>query len=211
METSPAVLPWKSIYKIMIGSIIPRPVGWVSTINSEGKPNLAPFSFFNVVCANPPTLLFCPMIRETDDREKDTLRNIRSNGEFVINIVTEELAQSMNITSGEYYPEVDEFQLAGLTPSPSVVVKPPRVAESPIHYECSLKQVVDIGITPGGGSIVIGHVLHIHIDDRLLIGQDKIDIPNLHAIGRLAGNSYCRVNDFFEIMRPPSQIIVHNP
>ncbi len=113
METSPTALPWKSIYKIMIGSIVPRPIGWVSTINSEGKPNLAPFSFFNVVCANPPTLLFCPMIREGDDWEKDTLRNIRSNGEFVFNIVTEDLAQAMNITSGEYYPEVDEFQLSG--------------------------------------------------------------------------------------------------
>ena len=206
METDPTSLPWKSIYKIMIGSIVPRPIGWVSTINPEGRPNLAPFSFFNVVCANPPHVLFCPMVRSTDHQAKDTLRNVRANGEFVINIVTEKLAEAMNITSTEFPAEVDEFLAAQLTPVPAVAVRPPRVGESPIHFECRLYQIVDIGSGPGSGSVVIGRIVHLHVKDALLIGEDKIDLAHLQPIGRLAGSGYCRVTDLFEMIRPDSQI-----
>ncbi len=161
MEINPTELPWNSIYKIMIGSIVPRPIGWISSVDEEGCPNLAPFSFFNAVCPNPPTVLFCPLIRGTDHQPKDTLRNVRQTGEFVVNIVTRALAEAMNVTSTEFPAQVDEFQAAGLTPAPSVVVRPPRVAESPIHYECKLDQVVEIGSQPGAGSIVIGRVVHL--------------------------------------------------
>jgi flavin reductase (DIM6/NTAB) family NADH-FMN oxidoreductase RutF len=206
MEIDPSNLPWKSIYKIMIGSILPRPIGWISSINREGEVNLAPFSFFNAVCPNPPTVLFCPNIRGVDKAAKDTLKNVRGTGEFVVNIVTERLAEAMNITSTEFPAEVDEFKSAGLTPAPAVKVSPPRVAESPIHYECQVTQIVEIGNLPGGGAIVIGQVLHLHIDDRLLIGQDKINLQSLQPIGRLAGAGYCRVTDLFEMPRPQSQI-----
>jgi flavin reductase (DIM6/NTAB) family NADH-FMN oxidoreductase RutF len=206
MEIDPLSLPWKSVYKILIGSVVPRPIGWISSIDSDGCPNLAPFSFFNVVCANPPHVLFCPMIRGTDQKPKDTLRNVRATGEFVVNIVTEALAEAMNLTSTELPAEINEFELSGLTPQPSVAVNPPRVAESPLHFECKVATILDIGDEPGSGSVVIGRVIHIHVHQDLLIGEDKIDLEKLRPIGRLAGSGYCRVTDLFQMARPPSQV-----
>jgi flavin reductase (DIM6/NTAB) family NADH-FMN oxidoreductase RutF len=204
MEIKPEALAWKSVYKILIGSVLPRPIGWISTINDHGQPNLAPFSFFNAVCANPPTVLFCPMVRSSDNQLKDTLQNIRETGEFVVNIVSGELIEKMNKTSVEAPYGVNEFEYASLTPALSSVVTPPRVAESPIHFECKLNQIIDISQEPGGGSVVIGNVVHMHIDGRLLIGEDKIDLAKLNPIGRLAGNYYVRVTDIFDLERPPA-------
>jgi flavin reductase (DIM6/NTAB) family NADH-FMN oxidoreductase RutF len=206
MEINPEQLPWQAIYKIMISSILPRPIGWISTIDQNGQPNLAPFSFFNAVCANPPHLLFCPMVRATDRQPKDTLRNVRETGEFVVNLVTEELAQAMNLTSAELPGDVDEFTFAGLAMSPSLTVRPPRLAASPIHYECQLAQIIDLGEQPGAGSVVIGRVLHLHVSEQVLSDGDRIDLSRLRPVGRLSGNAYCRVTDIFELIRPPSQI-----
>ena len=206
MEISPESVPWKSLYKLMIGSILPRPIGWISSINEEGCANLAPFSFFNAVCSNPPTVLFCPSVRGTDNSSKDTLNNVRKTGEFVVNIVTEELATAMNLTSTEFPPEIDEIEAAGLTPLPSKLVQPPRVGESPIHYECRVMEILDIGNAPGGGSIVVGRVVHLHVSDEVLLGTDKIDLARLKPVGRLAGSAYCRITDIFEMARPPSQV-----
>jgi flavin reductase (DIM6/NTAB) family NADH-FMN oxidoreductase RutF len=202
MEITPSDLPHQSVYKLMVGSIVPRPIGWVSSIDADGRPNLAPFSFFNAVCSKPPTLLFCPLIRGSDAHPKDTLRNVRTTGEFVINIVSESVAEAMNHTSAEVPSEVDEFALAGVTPMPSVVVKPPRVGESLVHYECKVSQIIEISDQPGGGSIVIGEIQHIHVDDSILIGTDKIDPYKLQAIGRLAGSTYTRTTDLFDMIRP---------
>lgn len=204
MEADPASLPWRSVYKLMIGSIVPRPIGWISTVDPAGVANLAPFSFFNAVASQPPTVAFSPAIRSTDGGAKDTLRNLRSTGEFVVNIVTESLAEAMNLTSTEFPPEVDEFRSAGLTAAPSVSVSPPRVSESPIHFECRVEQIVEIGAGPGGGSLVIGRIVHLHVDPAVLTGDDKIDLRALRPIGRLAGAAYCRVSDVFEMPRPPS-------
>jgi flavin reductase (DIM6/NTAB) family NADH-FMN oxidoreductase RutF len=206
MEISPATLPWNSLYKILIGAVVPRPIGWISTIDETGRPNLAPFSFFNVVCASPPTVLFCPLIRSVNGQPKDTLSNVRATSEFVVNIVTAPLAAAMNASSVEAPPTVDEFAFAGLTPAPSITVRPPRVAESPIHFECHVQQIIEIGSQPGGGSIVIGQILHLHVADRVLIAPDKINLAELQPLGRLAGNLYCRVTDLFEMERPPAQI-----
>jgi flavin reductase (DIM6/NTAB) family NADH-FMN oxidoreductase RutF len=206
MEIDPLSLPWKSVYKILIGSVVPRPIGWISSIDPGGRPNLAPFSFFNVVGANPPHVLFCPMIRGTDQKPKDTLRNVRSTGEFVVNIVTEGLAEAMNLSSTELPAEVNEFEISGLTPQPSAAVSPPRVAESPVHFECKVATIFDFGDQPGSGSVVIGRVVHIHVCDDLLIGPDKIDLEKLKPIGRLAGSGYCRVTDLFQMIRPATQI-----
>jgi flavin reductase (DIM6/NTAB) family NADH-FMN oxidoreductase RutF len=202
MEFADGALPWQSIYKLMTGAIVPRPIGWISTVDADGIPNLAPYSFFNAVCSNPPTLLFCPAIRAKDHQRKDTLKNVIATGEFVVNIVTEALAEAMNLTSGEYAADVNEFEVAGLTAAPSAAVKPPRVAESPIHFECKLDQIVTIGETPGGASIVIGRIVHIHVADEVLIPPDKIDVRKLQAVGRLAGTTYSRTNDFFDLRRP---------
>ncbi|GAB4315289.1 MAG: flavin reductase family protein [Phototrophicales bacterium] len=206
MEIKPESIPWQSLYKIMIGSIVPRPIGWVSSVDENGIPNLAPYSFFNAVCPNPPHVLFCPNIRSTDNHPKDTLNNVRATGEFVINIVTEPLATAMNLSAQELPSDINEFEVAGLTMIPSQVIKPPRVKESPIHYECKVVQIVDLSDAPGGGSVVIGRVVHVHVDDSVLIGDDKIDLAQLQPIGRLAGTSYTRVTDLFDLVRPPSQI-----
>ncbi len=202
MEINPETLPHQSVYKILSGAILPRPIGWITTIGMDERPNLAPFSFFNVVCSNPPTVLFCPLIRGTDGKNKDTLNNVRANGEFVVNIVTEELLQAVNKTSIEAPPEFDEAAFAELHLVPSVSVKPARVQESPIHFECRVNQIVDINDGPGGGSIVIGTVVHIHTEERIMLGRDKIDFMALKPIGRLAGGGYCRVTDIIEMERP---------
>jgi flavin reductase (DIM6/NTAB) family NADH-FMN oxidoreductase RutF len=206
MEITPQELPWQSVYKIFTGAVVPRPIGWVSTVDQAGCANLAPFSFFNAVCANPPTVLFCPTIRAVDIASKDTLNNLRATGEFVINIVTEELAQAMVLTSAELPAEVDEFEFAGLEKAPSVVVRPPRVADSPVHFECRLREIIEISREPGGGSLVLGEVVHLHIEPEVLVGQDKIDPLALRAVGRLGGPNYCHITDVFQLTRPPSQI-----
>jgi flavin reductase (DIM6/NTAB) family NADH-FMN oxidoreductase RutF len=206
MEADPATLPWKSVYKLMIGSILPRPIGWISTVDAAGQTNLAPFSFFNAVASRPPTVLFCPTIREFDAGPKDTLRNVRTTGEFVVNIVTEALAEAMNISSTEFPADVDEFRAAGLTAAPSVAVTPPRVAESPIHFECRVQQIVEVGDEPGGGSLVLGRIVHMHVDSSVLLQDDKIDLSVLRPIGRLSGAGYCRVTEIFQMPRPRSQL-----
>ena len=206
MEADPATLPWKSVYKLMIGAILPRPIGWISTVDAAGQANLAPFSVFNAVASRPPTVLFCPTIREFDAGPKDTLRNVRTTGEFVVNIVTEELAEAMNVSSTEFPPEVDEFLAAGVTAAPSAAVAAPRVAESPIHFECRLRQIVEVGSDPGGGAIVVGRVVHLHVDPSVLVDGDKIDLAALRPIGRLSGAAYCRVTDVFQMPRPKSQL-----
>lgn len=185
---------------------MPRPIGWISSIDTNGNPNLAPFSFFNVVCSNPPTVLFCPLIRGTDGGTKDTLNNIRATNEFVVNIVTEELLSAMNATSIEAPPNFNEIEFAGLTLAPSMTVKPLRVKESPIHFECKVNQIININDQPGGGSIVIGTVTHIHTEERVMLGEDKINLKALKPVGRLMGSGYCRVTDSLEVERPKNLI-----
>ena len=129
MEIAPENLPWQSVYNILVGSVVPRPIGWISTVDSAGRPNLAPFSFFNAVCPNPPHVLFCPNVRITDRQTKDSLHNARATGEFVVNIVTEDLAEAMNLTSAELPVEVNEFEFGGLSTSPSKTVRPPLVMD----------------------------------------------------------------------------------
>ncbi len=207
MDIRPDVQNWRTIYKIMIGSILPRPIGWISTISPEGQPNLAPFSFFNAVCSNPAHVLFCPGVRATDNGQKDTLINVRATGEFVVNIVTVDLAESMNVTATDFPAHVNEFEKAGLTEVQSESVGPPRVGESPISFECKVAEIIELGHEPGGGSIVVGRVVNIHVADGVLIENDKIDLHALKPIGRLAGTGYCRVTDLFDMTRPPSQLL----
>lgn len=206
MEINPNEIPHQSVYKLLTGSILPRPIGWISSVDADGRPNLAPFSFFNVVCARPPTVVFCPLIRGTDGRTKDTLNNVRATNEFVVNIVSEDLAEAMNLSSVEAPPGLNEFEFARVTPEPSVTVRPPRVRESRVHFECRVRQIVEISPEAGGGSLVIGEVLHIHVDESVLMGSDKINLAALKPVGRLAGGSYVRVTDVFEMERPKTLI-----
>lgn len=190
------------IYKLMIGSIVPRPIAFVSTVNPQGQRNLAPFSFFNAICPNPPVVCFSPVFRPgAAVAAKDTLRNVRDTGEFVVNIVSEEFAEAMNATSGDYPPEVDEFEVAGLTPLASERVKPARVAESKVQMECRLLQIVTISEKPLGGSLVIGEVLLFHVADAL-VENYRVDPDKLRAIGRMGGPTYSRTMDRFDLARP---------
>ncbi len=199
----------KNIYKLMIGSIVPRPIAFVSTQNPKGGLNLAPFSFFTGVSANPPTILFCPMVRGSDSKTKDTLQNIAATKEFVVNVVSERFAEQMNLTSAEFQPEVDEFAESGLTPIPSEKVKPPRVKESPINMECRLLQIVPVSSEPLGGSVVIGEIVLFHVADEIF-DNFRVDLKKLAPIGRLAGSSYCRVTDIFDLIRPKTGEIKSN-
>lgn len=207
MEITPKEISIHEMYKLITGTIVPRAIGWVSTVNSEGQPNLAPFSYFTAVCAKPPTILFCPGVRGRDVSAKDTLRNVRETGEFVVNIVNEELVEAMNITATELPANVNEFELTGLSTAPSLTIAPPRVAESPVNYECKVVEIVDIGDgTTGSGSVVIGEVLHLHVADEVMQPNYHIDIQALKPIGRLAGPNYAYIRETFEMKRLPSQV-----
>jgi flavin reductase (DIM6/NTAB) family NADH-FMN oxidoreductase RutF len=201
MVVDPAAADPRNVYQLMIGAIVPRPIAFVSSLSADGIPNLAPFSFFTAISANPPVICFSPMRRGSEGVKKDTLNNIEATREFVVNIVSEEFAQQMNLCSGEYPPEVDEFKISGLTPIASDLVKPARVAESHIHMECRLVQVVHVSPKPLGGSIVLGEVLRFHVDDAF-IREFAIDPDKLRPIGRMGGSTYTRTTDRFEMRRP---------
>jgi flavin reductase (DIM6/NTAB) family NADH-FMN oxidoreductase RutF len=189
------------IYKLMIGAIVPRPIAFVSTLSAAGVRNLAPFSFFTAISANPPVICFAPMVRSSDGSLKDTLRNIREMGEFVVNVVSEEIAERMNACAPEFPPDVDEFEVSGLTPVVSDLVRPPRVAESKISMECRMFQIVEVSGKPLGGRLVLGEVLRFHTADGL-IDNFRIDSDELRAIGRMAGSEYVKTTDRFTMIRP---------
>ncbi|MFZ0808398.1 MAG: flavin reductase family protein [Candidatus Sulfotelmatobacter sp.] len=207
MDIRTSDIPHSELYGILLNSVAPRPIAWVSTVSATGQPNLAPFSFFNAVCVGPPLLAFAPGLRPSrqgkvgEGEAKDTLRNIRETKEFVVNIVTYELLEAMNITSGEYDPSVNEFELAKVTPMPSKVVEPPRVGESPVSFECQLHQILDFSSAPTSSSLVIGEVVFIHIDDAH-IKNGKLDRNSLDLIGRMGGIQYTRTTERVELARP---------
>ena len=199
MIIDPKTVPANVSYRVLVGSVVPRPIAFVSTVSSAGVNNLAPFSFFNAVCGDPPVICFSPVWRNPP---KDTLTNIRASGEFVVNIVSEEFAEKMNLCSGEYPPDVDEFAMSGLTPVASDLVGPPRVAESHVNMECRLLQLIEISAKPMGGNIVIGEVVRFHVDDGVIDQSYKIDADKLRAVGRMSGYDYARTRDRFALVRP---------
>jgi len=198
---NPAELEFNDVYKLMIGVIVPRPIAFVSTIDGNGVRNLAPFSYFTACSSNPPVVCFTTSVRSRPRLYKDTLHNVEATGEFVVNIVSEEIAEQMNKTSAEVPAEVDEFALSGLTPLASDLVKPARVAESKVQMECRLHQIVRVSDKPGGGILVLGEVLRFHVLESLLDGF-RVDPEKLKAIGRMGGPTYVRTHDRFEMQRP---------
>jgi flavin reductase (DIM6/NTAB) family NADH-FMN oxidoreductase RutF len=205
MNVRPEQIPYRDFYRILLSSVAPRPIAWVSTLNN-GHLNLAPFSFFNAVSAKPPLLGFSPSLRLMDGHSapKDTLRNIRETGEFVVNVVTFAVADAMNLTSGEYDSSVDEFGLAKLNTRPSQVVRPPQVAESPVSFECKLNRIIDFGTEPPSGSLVIGEIVCVHLEESVL-KEDRLDPDTLDLIGRMGGVQYSRTTERFDLKRPEAQ------
>ena len=201
MKFDPSEISFTEVHKLMIGSIVPRPIAFVSTLSKNGKNNIAPFSYFNGVCSRPPTIMFAPARRGWDGKEKDTLVNIRDNNQFVINIVSESFAEQMVMCSTDFDSDLDEFEISGLNPVPSNKISPPRLLESKISYECELNQIVEIGEgDAGSGFIVIGTIVLFHIDDDVY-DNGHILLDRLEPLGRLAGNQYTRPNNNLEIIR----------
>lgn len=204
MELDPEALAVGDRYKLLIGCIVPRPVAVVSTVSPSGAVNLAPFSFFAGVGSNPMTLVFCPVNRP-DGGEKDTLRNCRpvaegGQGEFVVNVAAEAYAARVAAAAEALPPGESEFELVGLTPGPSAVVAPPRVLESPVALECRTLQVLRTNPgEPGGGNVVLGHVVHVHVRDDLIDVRLRTDPAALAAVGRMGGLTWCRTRERFEL------------
>lgn len=193
------------LYRVMIDAIIPRPIAFVSTTSPSGIGNLAPFSFFNGVSSQPPCLMFSVSRRRMPDgsaMKKDTLVNIEATGEFVVNMVSEAIAKPMHQTSADYPYGVDEMAKVGLTPLPSLKVRPPRVKESPLHFECALYKTLEIGDgSPGSSTIVVGRIIHVHVRSDAY-ENGRLLVRKLQPISRLGGTSYAKIGEIFDLPRP---------
>ena len=200
MELSISELDTQSVYKLMTGSIQPRPIAWACTQGGNGRLNLAPFSFFTLVSVNPTVVAFAPLVKP-DGTEKDTILNLREHPEFTLNIVSHRVAEAMNQTSAALPYGESELDFAGLTPEPSHSVSAPRVKEALIHFECTLRDIQSFGDQPMAGRLVLGDVRHVHVDDALY-EEGRIRADKLDAVGRMAGNAYATTRDTFELQRP---------
>ena len=200
MKVDPVNLDWKGAHALQTAIIVPRPIALVSTVGEDGVFNVAPFSYFCPVAVRPMLVGFNTGWKR-DGQKKDTLVNIEYSEEFVINVVDEAMAGSMNQTSKDYPGYVDEFKEAGLTPTKADLVKPPMVAESPINMECRTVQILVFGDAPRHTSFIIGEVIRVHVKEELLVG-DEIQMTELKAIARMSGELYCRTRDIFEMKQP---------
>lgn len=199
MKFNPADMVAQDVYKLMAALIVPRPIGFTSTLSPEGVNNLAPFSFFMMITSSPPHIALS--IGARDGQQKDTLRNIRGNGELVINIVGAEIGPRMARTAVDFERGISEFEVSGLTPTPSDRVKPQRVLEAPANLECVMRDIHPVGGPPYGAHLVIAEVLRIHVSDELVIEGNRIDLQRLNAVGRLTGDMYCSTTDQYELKR----------
>ena len=201
MELDPDQLNTRTMYEWMIHSILPRPIAWVSTVSASGIANLAPFSFFQGVCARPPTLMFCP-VNHRDGSPKDTLRNIEATGEFVVNTVSAADAESMNATSAMLGFEESEFERFGIAAAPSMVVRPPRVGSASVAFECRLDRIIRVSEGPAGGNIVLGRIVRMYVADTVIGAGGYPDPDRLDLVGRMGGTDYLRTRDRFSLDRP---------
>lgn len=206
MEIDPAALPIPDRYKLLTGAIVPRPIAWVTTVSPDGRPNLAPFSYFNGVGSDPMTLLFCPG-NAPDGSEKDTLRNCKpaaegGTGELVVHVVDGARARAMAVTAEALPHGESEIELAGLETVPARRVRPPRLVAPPVAFECRTLEVLRLNPgARGGGNVVVAEVVHVHVDDRVIDAEHRIDPVALDPVGRLAGLAYCRLGEIFSLPR----------
>ena len=206
VSIDPKDLPVQKLHQYLLGAIGPRPIAFASTVDAEGKPNLAPFSFFNVFSANPPILIFSPARSGRTNTTKDTYNNVKVVPEVVINVVNYDIVHQMSLASSPYAPGVNEFEKAGFTALKSDNVKPFRVAESPVQFECKVNEVIELGTEGGAGNLIICEVVKIHIHDEVLDSNGMIDQQKIDLVARMGGDWYSRANaeSMFEITKPIS-------
>lgn len=211
MTVYPGKIPTKDLHQFLLGSVAPRPIAFVSTIDENGQANLAPYSFFNAFSSNPPILVFSSNRRVADNTTKDTLANIVSTGEAVINVVNYEIVRQMAVASVQYPHGTSEFEKSGLTPIPSEMVKPNRVKESPVNMECRVKEVVTLGEQGGAGHLIICEVLCMHIDDAVIDpSNNRIDPHKIDLVGRMGRAYYTRAsgNSIFTVVQAVEKIAI---
>lgn len=208
LEINPKDLSTKDLHGYLLSSVGPRPIALVSTIDNEGRPNLSPFSFFNVFSANPPIAIFSPARRVRNNTTKHTLQNAASTKEVVINIVSYPIVEQTSLSSTEYKEGVNEFIKSGLTPLESIQVKPYRVKESPVQMECLVKDIISLGEEGGAGNLVVCEIVKMHISENILNEHHQIDPNKIDLVGRMGANWYCRASktSLFEVQKPNSKI-----
>jgi flavin reductase (DIM6/NTAB) family NADH-FMN oxidoreductase RutF len=208
MKINPNDVSTGKLHGYMLSAIAPRPIAFASTMDNEGNSNLAPFSFFNAFGSNPSTLIFSPARRVRDNTIKHTLENVHANKEVVINVVNYNMVQQMSLASCEYPKGISEFEKAGFTPLASEFVKPFRVAESPVQFECKVREVIETGQNGGAGNLVICEILLMHINDNVLDDELKIDAKKIDLVARMGGDLYCRANGnaLFEVAKPNEKL-----
>lgn len=200
MQFDPNELEHTAVYKLLTGAVIPRPIGWISSVSENGINNLAPFSYFNAVGDDPPHIMFSA--GRGNNTNKDTLNNILATKQFVVNMVTEELTEQMNSTAQGVPADVDEFELAGVTPVASEKIKPMRVKESPINFECELVHHYFLeDHKQGGACVIIGRIVMMHFADEVLLDNYKINMETYKPVSRLAGAGYSKVGEIFNVKR----------
>jgi len=204
LSIDPKELPIPQLHGYLLGAVGPRPIAFASTIDADGNANLAPFSFFNVFSANPPIMVFSPARSGRTNTTKDTYNNVKNIAEVVINVVSHEMVHQMSLASSPFAAEVDEFAKSGFTKIASDTIKPFRVAESPVQFECVVNEVVELGQNGGAGNLVICEVKKIHINEAVLDEDGKIDQHKIDLVSRMGGNWYCRADEhsMFEIKKP---------
>lgn len=204
LNLDPKTLPIPKLHQYLLGAVGPRPIAFASTIDADGNSNLAPFSFFNVFSANPPIMIFSPARSGRTNETKDTYKNVKVVPEVVINVVNYDIVHQMSLASSPYAPGVSEFTKAGFTPIASDLIKPMRVAESPVQFECKVNQVIELGMEGGAGNLIVCEVVKIHIHEDVLDENGMIDQHKIDLVSRMGGNWYCRAdkNSMFEITKP---------
>lgn len=208
LEINPKDLSTKDLHGYLLSSVGPRPIALVSTIDNEGRPNLSPFSFFNVFSANPPIAIFSPARRVRNNTTKHTLQNAASTKEVVINVVSYPIVEQTSLSSTEYKEGVNEFIKSGFTPLESIEVKPYRVKESPVQMECLVKEIISLGEEGGAGNLVVCEIVKMHISENVLNEHHQIDPNKIDLVGRMGANWYCRASNtsLFEVQKPNSKI-----
>ena len=210
LSIDPASTPIPVLHQYLVGAVAPRPIAFASTVSEDGTPNLAPYSFFNTFGSNPPTMVFSSNRRVRGNTTKDTLHNVEATGEVVINVVTYPIVHQMSLAGVDYPEDVSEFDKAGLTPIESELVKPFRVKESPVQFECRVQNIIPLGEEGGAGHLIICHVVRIHIDENILDEKGSIDPHKIDLMGRMGRAFYVRASgsNVFPIMRPAETLVI---